>query len=89
MLIPTFQASLLSEASVDNDDIVGRFAFDLEDDNTFNLVQDDRDSVFYQLGVGVVATLPRGLSLFAEYIQTLGYANLDVYQLSAGISYEF
>jgi outer membrane lipase/esterase len=88
VLIPTFQANILSETSVNQDDIVARFAFDPDSSNTFTLQQDDEDSLFYQLGIGVVATLPRGLSVFAEYMQTLGYANISIFQVQAGIRYE-
>lgn len=88
VLIPTFQVNILSETSVDQDDIVARFAFDPDQTNTFTLQQDGEDSLFYQLGVGVVATLPRGLSVFAEYMQTLGYDNTDMFQIQAGIRYE-
>ncbi len=89
VLMPTFQLNILSEASVDQDDIVGNFAFDPDTENSdFRIQADGKDSFYYQLGVGVVATLPRGLSLYAEYMQTFAYENIDIYQIQAGIRFE-
>ena len=88
VLLPTFQSSVLNDTAIDQEDVVGRFAFDPDQSNTFTLIQDEEDALYFQLGVGVIALFPQGFSVFAEYLQTLAYDNVAIYQIQAGFRYE-
>ncbi|WP_431687512.1 autotransporter domain-containing protein [Hahella sp. NBU794] len=88
VLIPSFQLSALSEIHSDRDAVTGRFSYDPDPNNRFDLQADSEESLFYQAGVGTTAVLPHGLSVFLEYQQIFGYEHLTAYQVQTGVRYE-
>ena len=88
VLTPTASLSYLSETDSDRDPVTGRFAFDLDRENTFTLNNEGGDTAFFQLSVGAAAVFKRGWSAFVEYRETLGYEDLSVSQFQLGGRYE-
>ncbi len=88
VLTPTASLSYLSETDSDRDPVTGRFAFDLDRENTFTLNNEGGDTAFFQLSVGAAAVFKRGWSAFVEYRETLGYEDLSVSQFQLGVRYE-
>ncbi|WP_020409250.1 hypothetical protein [Hahella ganghwensis] len=86
--MPTADIALISEAFADQGNVIGRFAFDTDPNNTFEIEADEEDQFFYQAGIGVVSVFTSGLSTFVEARMTGGYRNDSAYQLLTGLRYE-
>jgi len=88
VFIPTAEFSLLSEAFADQAKVEGRFAFDTDPTNTFEIEADQEDQLYYQAGIGATAVFTGGLSTFLETRMTGAYGDLSAYQVLAGLRYE-
>ncbi|OZG74727.1 hypothetical protein BTA51_07070 [Hahella sp. CCB-MM4] len=88
VLTPTADIALMSEAFADQGNVVGRFAFDTDPNNVFEVEADEEDQFFYQAGIGAVSVFTNGLSTFIEARMTGGYSDVSAYQLLAGLRYE-
>ncbi len=88
VFIPTAEISLLSEAFADQSKVEGRFAFDTDPTNTFEIEADQEDQLYYQAGIGAIAVFSGGLSTFVETRMTGAYGDLSAYQVLAGLRYE-
>lgn len=57
--------------------------------NTIVIPTDDPDSDFFNLGAGLSAVLPGGFQCFLDYATILGYEDLTLHRVVAGLRWEF
>lgn len=88
VLVPMLQLSVLQDTQRDLNPVTARFAYDPEMNNAFQLSYDASEQTYFQFGLGTSAVFKRGISAFFQYQQLLGYDDLSVYQLQAGVRYE-
>ena len=84
VLQPTLRASALHEFEDDSRLIRGRFVEDLNA-NEFVLPTDRPDRNYFNLGLGLTATLPRGRAVYIFYDTDLEREDLDIYTFSIGL----
>jgi uncharacterized protein with beta-barrel porin domain len=89
VLLPQASLSVISEVNTSRDDVTGRFVYDLDPNNRFVLLTDNRESLYYLTQVGAVMVLPAGISAYLQYQYMLGYTNLSTQQIGFGLRYEF
>ena len=89
VIIPNLDFNLIGDLNTDQELMTGSFAFAPENSLSFALEAEDPDSMYYQVGLGFSAVLPRGSSAFAGVRQTLGYADYKATQFQAGFRMEF
>jgi outer membrane lipase/esterase len=56
--------------------------------NTIIIPTDDPDRNFFNFGLGLSATLPRGIMAFADWQTILGLSNVTLNQITAGLRFE-
>lgn len=89
VLVPTAEIHLNNDLDYDQQAVTGRLAFAPGDAIDFGLYSDDPDDLYYQAGIGCSAVLPRGVSAFVGFNQTLGYSHYTAKQVQAGFRMEF
>lgn len=57
--------------------------------NLILIPTEDPDRDFFNLGLGVSATLPRGIMAFVDYATILGLEDIDLHQIAGGLRLEF
>ncbi|MFQ5526959.1 MAG: Calx-beta domain-containing protein [Thermoanaerobaculia bacterium] len=87
VLQPTLRASALHEFEDDSRLIRGRFVEDLEG-NEFVLPTEQPDRDYFNLGLGITATLRRGRAAYIFYDTDLEREDLDIYTVSVGLRFE-
>ncbi len=85
---PQATAEYVHEFENDNAPITGRFVND-SSRTTFFLATDRPDRNFFNLGVGITAMISDRITGFARYQALLGYRDLDVHAVEAGIRFGF
>ncbi len=85
---PHATAEYVHEFENDNASITGRFVND-SSGTTFFLPTDRPDRDFFNLGVGITAIISDRITGFARYQALLGYRDLDVHAVEAGIRFGF
>lgn len=88
VLIPTAKLTVLSDVGSDYDPVAVRFAYDPDPDNSFLIENDGGGQTYSEISIGASAVFKRGLSVFLQYQQLVGYEHLSLYQVQAGIRYE-
>lgn len=87
VLVPTLRVEWEHEFSNDSRVIVGEFATD--PGALMNLATVDPDRNFFNVGVGMAATLPRGATAFVDYEILLGHEDLTNHVITVGARLEF
>ncbi len=87
VLQPVLRVSYFQELADDSRLIRGRFVDDAGR-NEFAVPTDPPDRSFFNLSVGLTATLARGRSAYLFYDTDLERDDLDLYTLSAGLRFE-
>lgn len=88
VIVPNADVSMIADIKTDQDLVTGRFAYAPADSPAFVLGAEEPDSVYYQIGVGFSALLPRGMSAFAGLRQTVGYTDYRSLQFQGGFRKE-
>lgn len=88
VIVPNADVNLLADIKSDQDAVTGRFAYALDDSIPFVLGAEEPDTLYYQVGIGFSAVLPRGVSAFAGLRRTLGYADYRSLQFQGGVRVE-
>jgi outer membrane autotransporter protein len=57
--------------------------------NVIGITTDAPDQDYFNLGLGMSATFPRGVMAYIDYATLLGLADTTAHRLAAGIRYEF
>ncbi len=57
--------------------------------NRILIPTEDPDRDFFNLGLGVSATFPRGIMAFVDYATILGLEDIDLHQIAGGLRLEF
>ena len=89
VLLPQAHLSARSDVKTSRDDVYGRFSFDPDPSNRFELRADMKESLYFLANLGVVAVLPKGFSTYAHYQHLLGYSDTESGQFSLGLRFEF
>ena len=88
VIVPNADISLVADIKTDQEAVTGRFAYALDDSLPFVLGAEEADTLYYQVGIGFSAVLPRGVSAFAGLRQTLGYEDYRSLQFQGGFRVE-
>ena len=88
VFVPYLSIEWAHEFNNDSRAIVARFVND-PSLSSFSVLSDDPDRDFFNLGLGVTATLTNGKSAFLHYEHLLGYADSSQYTLTGGFRLEF
>ncbi len=88
VFIPYLSIEWEHEFNNDSRAIVARFVND-PSVSSFSVLSDDPDRDYFNLGLGVTATLTNGKSAFLHYEHLLGYADTAQYTVTGGFRLEF
>ena len=88
LLVPQVSAEYVHEYDNDNEPITGRFV-DALSDTSFSIPTDDPDRDYFNVGAGLTAFVQDDLQLYLQYQAQLGYADLDLYNVQAGMKVDF
>ncbi len=90
VLLPQIRGEWNHEAKNDSRNIGVRFLGDLTSGgDTFNVVTDEPDKNFFNVGLGISGTFARGVSAFFDYDALLGYDDIDSHRFLVGARMEF
>ncbi len=88
VLIPQASAAWIHEFKDDSRTVLGYFAGD-PSQTRFTLPMDTQDSNYFNLSLGATAVFSDGRSAYVNVQKLLGYDDLDLYTINAGIRVEF
>ncbi|MEO1324030.1 MAG: autotransporter outer membrane beta-barrel domain-containing protein [Pseudomonadota bacterium] len=87
--IPYVRASAVFELEDGAQTVTGRYAAQIDQNNSFTISTNDADETVLDLALGATAQFANGASAFAEYSTILGLENVDHQALSVGVRFQF
>lgn len=92
VITPYLRGDWKHEFENDSRNIIAKFATvrsEFDELNTIIIPTDGPDRDYFTLGAGISGVFPGGYQCFLDYSTTLGYDNLTVHRLVAGLRFEF
>lgn len=89
---PYLKADYIHEFDNDSRQITAHFAnvrSEFDELNTIVIPTDDPDRDYFDLGAGLSTVFPGGIQCFLDYSTVLGYDDLSVHRITAGLRLEF
>lgn len=88
VLVPGVKLSAVNDASRDYAPVAFHLLDAAGGDGEFSLRPDGEDSLYYQVELGTVMQLKNGLGTFLSVQDTLGYSDMDAWQITGGVHLE-
>jgi outer membrane lipase/esterase len=87
VLTPQISLDWQHEYADNSRDVIAQYSDDVGN-STFIIATDDPDRDYFNLGIGISAVFPRGITAFANYATPIGLDKVTSHHVTAGVRFE-